>query len=187
MNGLLPLVVSSRSADYLAQTTRVLLRSAVAVQPLTSEQVETALRTAGPAFSGLREALHQQQAVRELASTPLMLSVLLLTYQGASLEAGAQAGTDLEQRVWTDYVVRMVQQKGNATRYPLEPTRRWLSWLAQQMRGHQQAIFYAEYLDADWLPSTSAANHDLASHPCPCARARYFCLPLRLSLRGRRP
>ena len=152
-HGLLPLVVSSRSADYLAQTTRVLLRNAVAVQPLTQQQVETALRRAGPAFSGLREALHQQQAVRDLATTPLMLSVLLLTYQGSSLEAVTQSGADLEQRVWTDYVARMVQQKGNETRYPLEQTRRWLTWLAQQMRVHQQTIFYAEYLQADWLAS----------------------------------
>jgi len=39
-HGLLPLVVCSRSTDYLAQTARVELGSAVAVQPLTEQQVD---------------------------------------------------------------------------------------------------------------------------------------------------
>jgi GTPase SAR1 family protein len=43
-HGLLPLVVCSRSADYLAQTARVQLGCAVTVQPLTPQQVEVPVR-----------------------------------------------------------------------------------------------------------------------------------------------
>jgi hypothetical protein len=150
---LTPLVVCSRQSEYEVAATKqhLVLQSAVVVQPLSSEHVEMSLRTAGPAFSGVRLALDQQPALRELATTPLMLSVLLLAYRGAALKAIAQPGTDLEQRVWTDYIARMIERKGNKARYSLERTRSWLTWLAYQMRVHQQTIFYAEYLHADWL------------------------------------
>jgi serine/threonine protein kinase len=60
-HGLLPLVVCSRSADYLAQTARVRLSSAVAVQPLTEQQlferyVERMLRHGG---AGMRYTTEQ--------------------------------------------------------------------------------------------------------------------------------
>src|SRR5450755_687675 len=152
---LTPLVVCSRQGAYemVAVQQRLMLQSAVIVQPLTAEQIDTSLRMAGPVFSNLREVLHRYQAVRELATTPLMLSVLLLTYKETSLGIAARSGINLEQQVWTDYVARMVQQKGNEARYPLERTRHWLAWLAQQMLVHQQTIFYAEYMQADWLLS----------------------------------
>ena len=151
---LTPLIVcSSQSAYDLAATQeRLALQSAVVVQPLTDEHIETSLCTAGPAFTGVRTALDQQPVLRELATTPLMLRVLLLTYQGSSLESIVQPGTDPEQQVWTDYVARMVQRKGNETRNPLEQTCQWLAYLAQQIRSHQQTIFYAEDLHTDWLP-----------------------------------
>ncbi len=150
-----PLVVCSRQNEYEVATTRerLGLQSAVVVQPLTFKHVEQSLHTAGPAFSDLRVTLEQRPALRELATTPLMLSVLLLTYQGASLDAIIQPDVDLEQRVWTDYVARMVKRKGDETRYSLQHTCSWLTWLAQQMQLHQQTIFYAEYLHVDWLTS----------------------------------
>ena len=100
---LTPLIVcSSQNAYDLAATQeRLALQSAVVVQPLTDEHIEASLRTAGPAFTGVRTALDQQPALRELATTPLMLRVLLLTYQGSSLESIVQPGTDPEQQVWT--------------------------------------------------------------------------------------
>jgi NACHT domain/TIR domain len=150
---LAPLVVCSRQAEYegAADRERLALQSAVIVQPLGDEQVEGYLCMAGSSFAGVQVALQQESALRELATTPLMLSVLLFTYQGVAASEIIQQGNGLEQQVWADYVARQVAEKGHATRYPLECTRAWLSWLAVQMRTHQQAIFYAEYLQPDWL------------------------------------
>ena len=53
-HGLLPTVVCSRSADYFAQKSSILLSSAVTVQPLTDQQVDDYLASgsdAGPACS----------------------------------------------------------------------------------------------------------------------------------------
>ncbi len=152
---LVPLVVCSRQAEYEAAATqeRLALQRAVIVQPLNETRIEGYLRAAGLSFAGVQTALHQEQALQELATTPLMLSVLLLTYRGVSPRDIAKPGTGLERQVWTDYVARQVAEKGNNTRYPLERTRAFLSLLAQQMRLHQQTIFYAEYLHTDWLAS----------------------------------
>ncbi|HLZ63080.1 MAG TPA: protein kinase [Ktedonosporobacter sp.] len=150
---LVPLVVCSRQSEYEAIATqeRLALQRAVIVQPLNRTQIEDYLRTAGLSFVGVRTVLHEEQALQELATTPLMLSVLLLTYRGVSPGDIAKPGTGLEQQVWTDYVARQVAEKGNDTRYPLERTQAYLSRLAQQMHVHQQTIFYAEYLHSDWL------------------------------------
>jgi serine/threonine protein kinase len=150
---LTPLVVCSRQTEYEAAATqeRLALQRAVIVQPLNGAQIEGYLRAAGPSFAGIQTILHQEQALQELATTPLMLSVLLLTYRGASPRDIAKPEAGLEQQVWTDYVARQVAEKGNNTHYPLERTQAFLSRLAQQMRQHQQTIFYAEYLHTDWL------------------------------------
>lgn len=153
---LAPLVVCSRQAEYegAAPRERLALQSAVIVQPLTSAQIEGYLDLAEPSFAGIRTALYKQQNLWRLASTPLMLSVMLLTYRDVSAEEIAHQGTDLEQQVWTDYVVRQVQEKGNLSHYPLKHIYAWLSFLAQQLRTHQQTTFYAEHLHLDWLPSS---------------------------------
>ena len=57
----------------------------------------------------------------------------------------------LLQQVWDDYIQRMTERRGNPQRYPLSQTRSWLGWLAQQMREHNQTVFYLEQVQPDWL------------------------------------
>jgi NACHT domain len=150
-----PLVVCSRSAEYeeAAKQHPFSLQSAVVVQPLSPEQVDVYLTQAGKPLEALSRALNKNSALRELAGTPLMLSVLMLTYQGKPVRSLSQRGAELLQQVWTDYMQRMVERKGDAARYPLERTRSWLQWQAQQMQKHNQTVFYLEYLQPDWLPA----------------------------------
>ncbi len=152
-HGLLPLVVCSRSADYLAQTARVRLGSAVAVQPLTEQQVDDYLASGGEPLWALRVALHQDDALRELTSTPLMLSLLTLTYQGMPVEEllrGASV-TDRQRQIFAHYVERMFRHGGAAMHYTPEQTTHWLSWLAGQMKQQNQTVFYIEHLQPHWL------------------------------------
>ncbi|MFL5625105.1 MAG: protein kinase domain-containing protein [Ktedonobacteraceae bacterium] len=152
-HGLLPLVVCSRSADYLAQTARVRLGSAVMVQPLTQQQVDDYLASGDEPLWALRVALHRDTALRELTSTPLMLSILTLTYHGLPVEEllrGASV-TDRQRQIFEHYVERMLRQRGSAMRYTPEQTTHWLAWLARQMKRHNQTVFYIEHLQPDWL------------------------------------
>ena len=154
-HGLLPTVVCSRQIDYFALSIRLLLRTAVVVQPLTPEQIESYLTSSGEELEALRQTLQKNADLQALASTPLMLNVLTVTYKETSERQLSTQQQPLQQQIWTDYVQRMVDRKqpGNARRYSLSQTRSWLGWLAQQMRLHNQTIFYGERLQADWLPN----------------------------------
>jgi NACHT domain len=160
-----PLVVCSRSAEYQAASVRrrLVLQNAVVVQPLTPEQVQQAIRQGGKPLAGLREALRDSSELNDLATTPLMLSVLALAYHGVTVNDLPQQQMVLERRVWADYVERMVREKGAerqgkgdipVKRYMLEQTHSWLSWLAQQMQEHNQAHFYGEDLTESWLDAS---------------------------------
>ena len=152
-HGLLPLVVCSRSADYLAQAARVQLGSAVAVQPLTEQQVDDYLAWGGEPLRALRAAWRKDVALRELTSTPLMLSILALTYHGLPVEEllrGASL-TERQRQIFERYVERMLGHRGAEASYTPEQTTHWLAWLARQMKQHNQTVFYLEQLQPDWL------------------------------------
>src|SRR5262249_48078644 len=87
-----------------------------------------------------------------VATTPLMLQVLLLTYHGTSVRELPQKEAQLREQVWTDYIQEMVQRKGDPRYYPLHVTTSRLKWLASQMRSRNQTIFSLEQLQPDWLP-----------------------------------
>ncbi len=154
-----PLVVCSRTNEYeaAARRERLSLHTAIIVQPLSKEQIDAHLAEAGRPFEALRRALIKNTALRELASSPLMLSVLMLTYQGTSVRLASLKGAELLLQVWTNYVQRMVKQKGNAKRYPGERTCVWLHWLAREMRECNQTIFSLKQLQPDWLPTRRRA------------------------------
>lgn len=149
-----PLVVCSRTGEYemAAVGERLALHAAVVVQPLTHERVDVYLKGMGRPLAGLRAALRKNTTLRELTTTPLMLQVLMLTYHGTPVRQLSRKEAKLREQVWEDYVRCMIDRKGNAQRYALEYTLSCLHWLAQQMRAHNQSIFYLEQLQPDWLP-----------------------------------
>src|SRR5947209_3165804 len=150
---LVSLVVCSRKAEYevAAAQQHLMLQRAVVVQSLTKAQVDATLNQAGKSLSGLRSAIKKNTSLGDLATTPLMLSVLMLTYQGTSVRVLSGKESVLHQQVWTDYIERMVESKGDNQRYSLPQTCTWLGWLAQQMREHNQTVFYLEQLQPSWL------------------------------------
>jgi GTPase SAR1 family protein len=151
---LLPLVVCSRLVDYEAIGQPLRLQGAVAVQPCTETQVDDYLAQLGESVSAVRQALREDQTLRELVDTPLMLNILTLAYVGQSTDTIQTTG-DVEMRrrqLFEAYVNRMFQRRSPAPLYSQDKTLHWLSWLAQQMVQHSQSVFYIEYLQPDWLP-----------------------------------
>src|SRR6266566_2537829 len=148
------LVVCSRTNEYEAAATRerLALHAAVIVQPLSREQVDTHLTSMGKPLAALRATLRKNTVLRELATTPLMLQVLMLTYHGTSVRELSHKEAQLREQIWADYVQRMVSRKGDVKRYPLQTTITWLSFLAREMRKHDQTILSLEQLQPDWLP-----------------------------------
>ncbi len=153
-HALLPLVVSSRSADYLQQMGRVRLTSAVTIQSLTQQQVDNYLARGGESLWALRVALHRDAALRELAETPLMLSILTLTYHDMPVEDLLRGGiAPTRQQVFERYVERMLTRRGETAQYQAEQVRDWLTWLAKQLVQHRQTVLYIERMQQNWLPN----------------------------------
>jgi hypothetical protein len=148
-----PLVVCSRTNEYerAAKRERLALHTAVIVQPLSYAEVNTHLVTLGKPLSGLRAALKKNTLLQNVATTPLMLQVLMLTYHGTSVRELSHKEASLQEQIWTDYTQQMITRKGNIRRSPPDLTVSRLRWLASQMRSRNQTIFLLEHLQPDWL------------------------------------
>ena len=151
---LVPLVVCSRITEYFTQQRRLSLHRAVVIQPLTSEQVDSYLESAGPALSAVRTALQKNVVLCELASLPLMLNMLIRVYRDGSVASLPESGSAEEQQeqVFASYVQRVLPASQRST-HP-EPLLKRLTWLAQQMQQHSLTTLYLEQLQPDWLSST---------------------------------
>ena len=133
-HGLLPLVISSRRADYEAIGKRLRLQGAIAIQPLTHEQVDFYLKQGGTSLEAVRQALHDDSSLWELLDTPLMLTIVALAYTGLPATPLQWHGTLEERRhhIFTDYAKQMFQRRSAMARYSAEQTVLWLRWLASR-------------------------------------------------------
>ena len=150
---IIPIVVCSRSHVYLEQEERLRLSLAVEIRPLTSEQVDSYLKGAGQPLAAVRTTLRSNAVLRELVTTPLMLSVVMLAYRGKTAKDLPQPGSAEEQQhqVFDYYVTRMLESRARKWRYASGQTRKWLIWLAQQMEQRGFTEFYVERLQPTWL------------------------------------
>ena len=158
--GFLGLVVTSRRAEYEALGVRLGVAGAVLVRPLGPDEVERFLEGAGGQLDGVRAALREDATLRQLATSPLLLGVMALAYQGAPAAALPAQGSPEARRtqLFATYVQRMLARRraGAGAGYPEEETRRRLAWLAQALTRQAQTVFYLENLQPEWL--TGAAQ-----------------------------
>ncbi len=152
-HGLLPMVVCSRLTDYFVQDARLFLHRAVTAQPLSTWQIEAYLINSGEELAPLRRALQMDSTLQELASNPLMLSILARTYRDHTIAVHPES-LSLEARrreVFANYVGRMLIHRKSRNCYTTEQTLHWLTWLAKQLTQQQQTEFYIEKMQPNWL------------------------------------
>lgn len=151
-HGTTELVVCSRTVDYEAIGERLRLTGAVALLPLTEDQITRQIALSDQ-LPELQQRLSDDPVSRQLAQSPLMLSILLLTY-GDGLQVRHQQMDSLgaqRRRLFETYVERMLARKGEHPRYATARTRTWLSWLARSMDQQAQSAFAIEQLQPEWL------------------------------------
>ena len=167
-HGLTPLVVCCRSNEYETLSTRLNLKGAVTLRPLTKEQIDDYLDQIGLELAGLRTTLKDDPILYELAQTPLMLSIMTLAYRGMSIH-GLQPLETVDARrkhIFDNYIERMFKPRTHRTildvfddkrpdgeRFSKERTIHWLSWLAKRIPQHGQTAFLIERMQPDWLPT----------------------------------
>ena len=156
-HGTTEVTICCRIQDYQALSDRLILRSAICIQPLTSEQIDRFFEQAGEQLKSLKTLLTQDEELQELATSPIMLSIMSLAYQDSTLKDVVQGGTteDYRQRLFDAYIDRMFQRRGKTQQYSREKSQRWLIWLAQRMSVASQTVFLIERLQPSWLPNAA--------------------------------
>jgi transcriptional regulator with XRE-family HTH domain/DNA polymerase III delta prime subunit len=147
---LVSLVICCRRKEYLEQNTRIALQRAVSVQPLTRDQIDEYLLCAEGQLDAVQKAVQEDSELEEMIRTPLMLSIIALTYQGNHADL-ALSGTkeDRRRQILRTYLQRMLTRRA-VTPYDPQETIHRLSWLAKQMQTHSQSVFYLERVQPDW-------------------------------------
>ncbi|GLV59795.1 hypothetical protein KDH_66190 [Dictyobacter sp. S3.2.2.5] len=159
-HGLVPMVICSRKADYLSQIQRVQLHTAVVIQSLTEDQIETYLSRAGKPMEAVRMVIRNDPELQEMARSPLMLSILTLAYAGKSHQEIQVAGVPrTRQQVFKAYIKRMLQRRNFGVRYPQKQAIHRLAWLAHQLARHNLTEFYLERMQPDWFDEHQQIPH----------------------------
>ena len=150
---LVPLAVCSRLAEYEDLTTKLKLQGAVLVQPLTLPQINDYLDTIGAELSAVRTTIQQDTEFQELATSPLMLSIMVLAYEGVSTGELSPSNSlqTHRQHIFDTYIRRIFAHRDTPHTYPIQKTIYWLSWLAANMSQHQQTIFLIERMQPNLL------------------------------------
>lgn len=156
--GLSGLVVCSRLEEYTCLPVRLKLNGAIRLQPLTLEQVYDYLDAAGSKLEALRAVLQGDDALQDLAKSPLTLGIMSLAYQNIPIETLTDQSLDTfetrRKHLFDTYISCMFKRKGQRERpFTDKQTRNSLSWLAQQMDRHNQTIFLIEQLQPIWVPA----------------------------------
>ena len=154
-HGFVPIVVCSRSEDYALLEQQLQFQRALRLLPLQGTQIESYLDAGGEQLATLRTALAQDETLRELAQSPLMLSIMSLAYRDIPVQSVVSdelADNDARHtHLFDTYVTRMLQRRGTSQQYTPEQTTGWLAWLAQNMAKHSQSVFLLEQLQPSWL------------------------------------
>lgn len=147
-HGLADLAVCCRKTVYetavCTQAIQLQLNGAVVVQPLTTAQISRHLPPA------LTDVVFQDEMLLEMAQSPLNLNMLQTAFDS---QDSAKVAPLTHDNLFAQYVRRMYQRqeaKGNNS-YTFEEITDQLSWLAQEMKHHNQSIFLIEQMQPSWL------------------------------------
>lgn len=149
------LLVTARNRDYQALGSRLNMDKAIILQPLTPEQIDTYLARRGERLAGLRASLAADSTLRDLAQTPLMLSIMTLAYNRMPDEKTADVAPRqlTRNQLYEVYVERMARYRSKEMGYAPSNTIDWLSWLAKQMVREGKPTFFIEDMQPSWLPA----------------------------------
>jgi hypothetical protein len=149
------LAVCCRLNEYRWLPERLKLNGAICLEALDADEAADYLKRARGELAALRQAIASDSALRELARTPLMLSIMSLAFLGGGADEliGQKGGSSEVRRkqIFRLYVEQMFQRKGTMPSFPKGKTVTWLSWLAGKMKEQSESVFLVEGLQPGWL------------------------------------
>ena len=159
------LVVCCRSGEYAALAAQLTLKGAIEVQPLTFSEVEAYFKGLGTRFNDLVARLQQDSTLRELITSPLLVSVVTVVHEDLP-KTGAEMSSDAYRAMlFKTYVEHTLTPSGRhqppaqdepfrepaAGPYTLPQVQQWLGWLAAWLNERNETTFYIEHLQPDVL------------------------------------
>jgi len=152
-HGLTSLAVCSRSQDYADLNAKLSFEGAIEVQPLTQEQIAEYFTRFGKEMAGIKQVLKKDSALREMAETPLFLSIMIMAYRDKQDVAILALGDEEAKRkhLFDTYIERMFERRKVSKPFMKQDVLRWLPWLAQKMIKHNQAPFFVGLMQEEWL------------------------------------
>ena len=154
-HGFTSLAVCSREGEYHALQTKLAFEGAVTIQPLTPAQVDVYISQLGGGMGMVRQALRRDRELQELASTPLILSIMALAYKDTGAEDLPGSGTIEDQRkhLFDTYIDRMFERSARSANPPFTKTEtlHYLGWLARTMIRHNITAYQVESMQPSWL------------------------------------
>ena len=168
------MVVCCRKDHYKNLHYKLKLESAISLQPLTNEQIESYLNCLQSNLTLLKTLLSSDTTLQELAQSPLWLNIMVLTYKDINV-ADSPVDTTVsnpKKKLFDDYLNRMFESSRpgayhlafiprNNEDYSQQESTRWLVWMAQQMFRHSQSIFLIEKMQPYWLKKIEIIFHSI--------------------------
>lgn len=148
------MAVCSRIEEYEQAKGLLKLNGAIRIAPLTQLQIDAYLQRLGESTQSVRTLLANEPELQELSTTPLLLNIMIMAYRDlASQPQLASNEVNWRSQIFTDYVERMLRQKGINRRYPTEKVVGWLSWIAGQLWVRNRSSFAIKSINEAWQPS----------------------------------
>jgi len=150
---IVPVALCCRVREYRELKTRLVAQLAVMLQPLTVEQQDGYLdKLMLPEAGRLKAALHADAALREVAESPLMLSVMLGAGDYLRLDNAETTSGGLRTAIWDAYLQNMLnRERKTKAHYPVQQVVQQLPWLAKKMVQGSKTEFTVKKLGLFWL------------------------------------
>ncbi|NET67482.1 MAG: NACHT domain-containing protein [Moorea sp. SIO1G6] len=160
------IVVCCREEEYEAGEQILEMRGAVCLQPLTNEQIEDYLKGfKDRPWEGIQQ---DSDGLLELARMPLLLHLIPVAYPDGLKRVGRHVlgihfkdpkakedyQNECRQKLFEAYIDRKLEENHDRRGYSEEETRRWLGWLAKQLKDQKQTEFLIEKMQPDMLNSS---------------------------------
>ncbi|MBN4005731.1 NACHT domain-containing protein [Nostoc sp. LPT] len=149
-----PLVVCSRTQEYQHYATLLQLNNSLELCPFTQEQVYQYLHLQNTSNLQLWESINQNEDLKQLARTPFILNVIVISALKISIPIWQQFKSSEERLsyLFDAYIHIMFKRPYKDKKQPKqENTLRWLGWLAHQLIKESATEFLIERIQPDFL------------------------------------
>ncbi len=153
-HGWTSLAVCSRSQDYEDLQTKLAFDGAIEVQPLTQKQVNEFFNRFGKEMAGLKSVLKKDSALREMAETPLFLSIMIMAYRDKNdVDILVSQNIEAQRKYLFDNYIKSMFEHSRSKNDPFNKSDVlcWMPWLAHNMAKHSNVSFLIERMQPTWL------------------------------------